>query len=236
MGSGWQCPMARVLLTQVLTRKLQPYQVIRFRPVLRADEAEATTLPVPAYRQSRNYCCGFACALMVLHYFESPVAGRELFARLGTARDGTRQGAIVRELRARGVSVNVRYDVGFERIRVEIDRGKLIIGYLHDAEHWIVIYGYAVDPARIYVADPRPETSCEHSWETFGLRLGRFGMVCSGPRARRRAGPETDPVRAPILLPASSLAANDARPEPPQQADVAEKRRVVQLCFDFGRS
>lgn len=204
--------MARVLLTEVSARKPRPYQVIRHRPLLR-DADGACTLPVPAYRQTRNYCCGFTCALMVAHYFETPVSARKLFQDLGTSRDGTRQTAIVRELRALGVRVNVRYDVDFDRVRREIDRGKLIIGYLLDAEHWVVIYGYAREPARLYVADPRPAVGCEMTWEHIAPRLGRFGMVCSSSEvgALERA----------------------ARPAPAagQQGDSAGP---AQLSFDFG--
>jgi len=184
--------MARVWSTQVTARNLRPYQVIRYRPLLR-DAAGTNTLSVPAYRQTRNYCCGFTCALMVAHYFEAPVSARDLFERLGTARDGTRQNAIVRELRALRLRINVRYDVDFDRLRREIDQGKLIIGYLADAEHWVVLYGYAVSPERVYIADPRPDEGCEHAWESIAPRLGGFGMVCSSTGDREY-------VPAPVQL------------------------------------
>lgn len=235
--------MARVLLDVVTARKLQPYHVTRFRPVV-SGEAGANTLDVPAYRQTRNYCCGFACALMVVHYFEAPVPARELFDRLGTARDGTRQNAIVRELRAAGLRVNVRYDVDFERIQREIDQDKLLIGYLADAEHWVVIYGYGVNPKRIYVADPRPDEGCEHAWVEIGPRLGTFGMVCSSSRSTR---PQR--FRGAILLPPPAAAAPEAadaspdeprdngdvpRPVPDQPRDDGDGPRPAQLSFEFG--
>ncbi len=233
--------MARVLLGDVTARKLQPYHVTRFRPAV-SDEAGARTLNVPGYRQTRNYCCGFASALMVVHYFEAQVPAQELFDRLGTARDGTRQNAIVRELRAAGLRVNVRYDVDFERIQHEIDRDKLLIGYLADAEHWVVIYGYGVNPRRVYVADPRPDVDCEQAWDDIAPRLGTFGMVCSSPRSTR---PQR--VRGAILLPpapdtAPSTSDSSASSDSPRTADAPpseprgddDGKRPEQLSFDFG--
>jgi ABC-type bacteriocin/lantibiotic exporter with double-glycine peptidase domain len=116
---------------------------------------------------------------MVARHFEADVIGQELFERLGTGRDGTRQNAIVRELRAHGVRANVRYDVDFDRLRTAIDRGKLIIGYMHDIDHWIVCCGYALEPERVYVADPRPGEPSEHRWALARINLRGFGIVCS---------------------------------------------------------
>ncbi len=163
---------------------------------------------MPGFRQARTYSCGFASALMVLRYFERDVPALDLFRRLGTGRDGTRQQAIVRELRLLGVSVNARYDVDFDRIQREIDRGKPLIAYLGDLEHWLVIYGYALEPRRVYVADPRPDEACEHTWDAYASRLGCFGMVCS-PRTVRRAprvvptpsGSADTPGSVQLLLP-----------------------------------
>ena len=116
---------------------------------------------------------------MVLGYYDQHVPAAQLFRNLGTGRDGTRQGAIVRELRRSGLRASVRYDVDFCRICSEIDRGKLIIAYLTDAEHWVMLYGYRRFPDSVFVADSRPGEICEHDWEAYGSRLNRFGIVCS---------------------------------------------------------
>ena len=118
---------------------------------------------------------------MVLRHFEHPVSARELFENLGTARDGTAQTAIIRVLRSQGLRANTRYDADFERMATCIDAGKVLIGYLEDEEHWLVIYGYGREPQRIYVADPEPDKSCEHDWHGYGPRLGGFAIVCSAP-------------------------------------------------------
>lgn len=148
------------------------------------------TLPVPGYRQARNYCCGFAATLMVLRHFERGLCGQELFEALGTARDGTGQGAIVRVLRSQGLRANLRYDMNFERIATSLQSGKVLIGYLDDEEHWLVIYGYGRSPERVYVADPEPGKTCEQLWETYGLRLGGFAMVCSPVQAGLGRAPD----------------------------------------------
>ncbi len=154
--------------------------------------------------------------MMVMHYFGGTVPGHELFQRLGTGRDGTRQNAIVRELRDLGVRVNVRYDVGFGRLATEIDRGKLIISYLTDLEHWVVLYGYGASPLRVYAADPRAQQPCEHMWLDYGPRLNHFGMICSAAAP----APKDEPVNANEIVSDTRSEAEASEPGP-------------QLSFDF---
>jgi ABC-type bacteriocin/lantibiotic exporter with double-glycine peptidase domain len=179
------------------------------------EDERVATLELPGYRQARNYACGFASALMVMRHFDIDLPGRELFSALGTARDGTGQSAIVRVLRENGLRANLRYDLDFERLRRCIDAGKPLIGYLDDEEHWLVIYGYGREPRRVFVADPEPGKSCEHPWESYGPRLGCFGIVCS---PRPRAVPADAPTRG------GELAAEA----------VEHTSMAVQLSFDFG--
>ncbi len=146
------------------------------------------TLPVPGYKQTRNYCCGFAATLMVLKHYQRSLDGEALFAALGTARDGTGQSAIVRVLRSQGVRANLRYDMSFDRMASSLCDGKVLIGYLEDEEHWLVIYGFGRSPQRVFVADPEPNKRCENSWEQYGVRLGGFAIVCS-PAPERARGP-----------------------------------------------
>ena len=164
--------------------RLRPHHAPRFH-TLQPALPEVTTLPLSGFRQARDYTCGFATVLMVLRYFRDgerdDLPAPELYRRLGTGRDGTRQNAIQRELRAAGLRVNPRYDVDFARICRAIDRNKLIVGYLHDVEHWLVIYGYGREPRRIFVADPRPDERCDHLWDEYHERLGGFGIICSSP-------------------------------------------------------
>ena len=164
-------------------RYRQPFQLVPFE-VMSCAVAAGKTLEVSGFRQVRSYTCGYAATALVLDFFGEYVPAAQLFRRLGTGRDGTRQNAIVREIRAQGIAASVRYDVGFERICNEIDRDKLVVSYLADAEHWVVLYGYSRQPDRVYVADSRPEESCEHPWKLYGPRLNQFGIVCSGGGAR----------------------------------------------------
>lgn len=162
----------------------KPYFAPRFRIDDGAGDPRVVALPVPGFRQVRGYTCGYACALMVLRYFDPTVDGQALYRRLGTGRDGTRQTAIIRELRAAGVAANARYDVDFSRLRTAIDRGKLVIAYHFKLEHWIVLYGYGLGPARVFVADPRPQEPCEHAWTDYRTHLRGFGIICSVREAR----------------------------------------------------
>jgi hypothetical protein len=193
--------------------RFRPHHAPRFRTEQPHEDRRVTTLPVPGFRQTRDYTCGFATALMVLRYFDAPMPAMELFQRLGTGPDGTRQSALLRELRAAGLRVNARYDVDFARICREIERNKLIIGYLADVEHWLVIYGYGLAPARVFVADPEPEQACQHPWASYGPRLGGFGIICS------QGGGETGGVRqTPLELQEPSEPAEMTGPPPPPVA------------------
>jgi ABC-type bacteriocin/lantibiotic exporter with double-glycine peptidase domain len=166
-----------------------PYLAPPFYPAAWLS-AEYRAEPLRAYYQVRDYTCGFASTLTVLHRFRRYVAPAELFERLGTDRTGTRQTAIVRELRREGLSVAVRYDLDFEAVARQLDRGALIIAYHQNLEHWLVAFGYRRDTASILVADPWPAHRTEHRWETFGPKLGGFGIVCRPRRpARRTLGP-----------------------------------------------
>src|SRR5690606_11088382 len=138
---------------------------------------------VRAYYQVRDYTCGFASTLTVLHSFRRYVDPADLYRRLGTDRSGTRQTAIVRELRAEGLSANLRYDLDFARITRLVDEGALIIGYHFRLEHWLVLFGYRRDPDRVLVADSLPGHRTEHEWAVFGEKLGNFGIVCRPRRA-----------------------------------------------------
>jgi ABC-type bacteriocin/lantibiotic exporter with double-glycine peptidase domain len=179
----------------------KPYFTPRFSTVQRNRDDNAHTLDLPGYRQARMYACGYASTLMVVRYFGIDIAAEALFRQLRTGRDGTRQNSIVRELRGLGLRAGVRYDVDFTRIGREIDRGKLIVSYLADAEHWVVVYGYGRDPDRLFVADPRPDEPCEHSWSDSGARLEGFGIICSRAPTRARAAERLPPPAPTIPTP-----------------------------------
>ena len=166
-------------------RRTEPFSAPPFAVAHEPEDPGVSTLELSGFRQARNYSCGYAAALMILRYFERDLRGRQLFEELGTARDGTSQSAILRVLRAQGLSVNIRYDADFERIIRAIEGGKPCIAYLIDEEHWIVIYGYGRSPERVFVADPEPNKDMVYPWESYGPRLGGFAMVCSESRARR---------------------------------------------------
>jgi len=201
--------------------RLKPHHTPRFKPFTRPGDPHVRTLTIPGYRQTRTYTCGFSSTMMVMHYFGGTLPGHELFQRLGTGRDGTRQNAIVRELRNIGVRVNVRYDVDFTRLATEVDRGKLVISYLTDLEHWVVLYGYGAEPQRVYVADPRAKQPCEHPWQEYGPRLNNFGMICSAAVAAPRAEPvnANQPIGAPS--------------RPRLTVESTEPASGAQLSFDF---
>jgi hypothetical protein len=182
-----------------------------FYPPAPHGDVTVTAKPIRAYLQVRGYTCGYASTLTVLHAFQKRIKPVDLYKRLGTDHGGTGQTAIIRELRAGGVSANLRYDLDFEGLKRSIDAGKLIIGYHHRVEHWVVIYGYGVSPNRVFIADPVVEWKSEHLWEQYGPKLQNFGIVCSG-RRRARTGPipTVVPHQSPYL-PAARAASDIAQ-------------------------
>lgn len=162
----------------------KPYTAPAYYPGVPQDSS-ARVLYLRGFYQVRPYTCGFASALTVLRYFRRDVPERELYARLGTDRHGTTQSAIVRELRREGLSLTLRYDLDFDDVQRCIDDNRLILGYHHGIEHWLVIHGYARHPERVYVADSYPGYRREHPWQRYGEKLRGFGIICS-PRRRAR--------------------------------------------------
>ena len=173
----------------------KPYTAAPYYPPSPFGDRSVRVRPIRAYFQSRGYTCGFACTLTVLHAFHRAIQPRDLYERLGTDREGTSQSAIVRELRGAKLSVNVRYDLTFANIKRAIDGNKLIIGYHHGVEHWVVLYGYGTEPDRIFVADPVREWRKEHLWDNYGSKLRGFGIVCA---ERTRTRSRSQKLEAPI--------------------------------------
>jgi ABC-type bacteriocin/lantibiotic exporter with double-glycine peptidase domain len=170
----------------------KPYTAALYHPPAPYGDHNVRVRPIRAYRQVRGYTCGFASALTVLHAFQRNIAPRELYERLGTDREGTGQSAIIRELRRGGLGVNPRYDLDFDALRRAIDQGKLIVGYHHGVEHWVVIYGYGRDPDRVFIADPVVEWRSEQLWSHYGQKLKNFGIVCSGRQRRITRAPRPE--------------------------------------------
>lgn len=170
----------------------KPYLAPRFYPAAPQADPTVKTLSIPGYYQARQYTCGYASTLMVLHYFRRFVDGRSLYDRLGTDHTGTSQSAIVRQLREFGIAANLRYDFDLGVLRRAIDANKLVIGYHHRLEHWVVLYGYGRDPDRVFVADPLQYMRHEHAWSYYGPKLRGFGIVCSPRRVRRHSPVRVD--------------------------------------------
>lgn len=162
----------------------KPFAAPPFYPDAKLDDPRCAAMRLRAYYQVRDYTCGFASTLTVLHAFRRYVDPADLYRRLGTDRSGTRQTAIVRELRAENMSANLRYNLDFPRLARVIDEGALVIGYHHRLEHWLVVFGYGRAPDRVLVADPLPGHRSEHAWEVYGPKLAGFGIVCRPRRVR----------------------------------------------------
>lgn len=167
--------------------QLKPHVAPPYYPPVPHGDASVVARPIRAYYQVRQYTCGYACALTVVHALQRRVEPRDLYQALRTDHTGTSQTSIVNALRAHGVSANTRYDLDFARLSRTLDAGRLLIAYHHPMEHWVVVYGYGRDPDRVFVADPLPSMGSEQLWSKYGPKLRNFGIVCSTRRVKRRA-------------------------------------------------
>ncbi len=165
----------------------KPYTAPAFYPGQPLADDSGRVLNIRGFYQVRPYTCGYASTLTVLRYYRRALTERELYGRLGTNSEGTSQNAIVREIRREGLSANVRYDVDFDRLRRCIDDNRLMVGYHHRLEHWVVVFGYARDPDRVFIADSYPGYRREHTWSQYGEKMAGFGIVCSSRRRQRIA-------------------------------------------------
>lgn len=179
----------------------KPYIAPPFYPSVKSADPEVKALAIPGYYQVREYTCGFACTLMALHYYRRYVSPQDLYEQLGTDYTGTSQGAIVRELRAAGCGAGILRDLDFARLRKSIDGNRLVIGYHHRLEHWVVLYGYGTNPDRVFVADPLRHHRSEHSWADYGPKLRGFGIVVAAKARQRRATIEKFSAPESILEP-----------------------------------
>lgn len=162
----------------------KPYTAPPFFPDVSLGDPTCAANRVRGYYQVREYTCGFASTLTVLHGFRRFADPEEVYRQLGTDRSGTRQTAIVRTLRHYGLSASPRYDLDFEAMARQIRHGSLLVVYHHRLEHWLVLFGYARDPERVFVADSLPGHKSEHPWTEFGPKLNNFAIVC---RPRRKS-------------------------------------------------
>ncbi|GAB4543805.1 MAG: hypothetical protein Tsb0020_55450 [Haliangiales bacterium] len=184
----------------------RPYHAPRF-VTEQATGADAMTLPLNGYRQTRDYTSGFAAALMITRYFDTPLPARDLFRRLAPDRDGVRAPALVRELRAAGLRARPCEAIELGQLASAIEHNKLLLARIGERGRWLVIYGYARPaqaPARVFVADPDPLAGgCERIWEEVQAGLHSHGLVCSRP------GREGAAAQTPLEL------VDDNAPAPP---------------------
>ncbi len=196
----------------------------RFKVDHRPHDPTVSTLDVPGYRQTRGYSCGYAVALMACRYFSSPVKGQQLFEALGTGSQGTSQTALVKTLRKAELKVTVRYELEYRDYCAQLKKGRPVIGYLHDAEHWVLLYGYGKSPKRIFVADPRPQFECENSWRKLAPKLQGFGMICSHQEI-----PEKAESKQGLLIPDTYMVSKLKTRQRPARKVATTKGEQLQL-------
>lgn len=152
------------------------------------DDADASVLDVPGYRQTQSYTCGFVAGLMVLHTFK-PKANVDRFYTLVEPHPeyGTTTHRLITALNASGVGVGQRNNLTFDALASNIENGFPIITTISHPEpntqHWIVLYGVGRTPKRVFLAGNGViKRDTIHSWREFRRRWAEpdFGLVCWG--------------------------------------------------------
>lgn len=149
---------------------------------------DADLLPVPAYRQTDSYTCGFTAGLMAVHYF-FPYYPAKLFlaAMQPTPGSGVTERSLVRALGRCGVTAIPRAGAGFHGLAAAVRSGWPVIvgvqnpGRVH--EHWAVVCGVGDRPRRVYVLNNRPRHSRRGCpWDEFKLLWRGDPLVCTPAR------------------------------------------------------
>ncbi len=165
------------------------YEYLGQRLSFADEDGAGVTLDIPGYRQTKAYTCGFVAGLMVLHTFKPKASADSFYYRCDPDEDtGMSTGQLAKALRASKVGVSVRRKMSFSQIRREINNGHPIITTVEKPngdEHWVVIYGFDVDPDRVFVAGnglPIIPVSTSVSWTKFSSKLPDGGdfLVCWG--------------------------------------------------------
>jgi ABC-type bacteriocin/lantibiotic exporter with double-glycine peptidase domain len=143
-----------------------------------ATRTGSRTLPITGYKQTKTYTCGFASALIAVHYFHPALSRRSLIRMLGTNQNGTHETAMIRTLGAYRLRVGKIRDISFPSIQKAIDNNKLLIAPVK-ANHYVVIYGYDTRPRHVYMADPLPFSRCQYRWADFKSKIIRYDNTLS---------------------------------------------------------
>lgn len=133
------------------------------------------------YAQDTPYDCGVACLRTVSSLLGNEVP-RDLIAEMCLTPDGTTQSAMIRTLRALGLTASLRYTlevVDLWRLRV---KGKQIILYDEKREHWCVLK--LVTPLCVVVHCP-DEGDQYLNLSKYSNKYGTFGLVCGRKAVRQ---------------------------------------------------
>ncbi len=130
---------------------------IRHRGTVESGPGE-TRLLLPSFCQTDWYSCGPVAAWSVVETFHPDADFADFYNDCRPMpTEGTSENKLVRALRKHGVGVSIRHDLDFDAIASSIEAGyPIITGTGHDypdGDHWVVIYGVARKPKRLFVSN-----------------------------------------------------------------------------------
>lgn len=126
------------------------------------------------YIQRNGYSCGYFCVKAMVNVLGNK-NDKNLVKSLRLTTEGTSQRSLVRVLRNRGVSASLYYDLSKEDIARHLKKGKYLIVYNHDEEHWLVLGAMSGGLCRFY--DPENRWTVR-PYEYVEPILNGFGIVC----------------------------------------------------------
>jgi hypothetical protein len=147
-------------------------------------------LELIGYRQLDEYSCGPVAAWSILEIFHPGVVSFPTFYKdCKMDEDGSNEYQIINALRKNGVGIGIRDELDFEDIVKIIDKGFPVLGSITHpgfADHWLVIYGYGMNPPRLctsnhygnHDAHSRKQLSWDH-WLSLWDVESRY-LICWG--------------------------------------------------------
>lgn len=121
---------------------------------------DTVLLDVPSYSQTDGYSCGAIAAWSIVETFNPRADFWKLYNAVSPDEDeGVGPGPVMAALRKFKIKAGTRTGMGWKAIKATIDQGfPMLVGTGKESEemdgdHWSLLYGYGVNPNRVFLGN-----------------------------------------------------------------------------------